>query len=188
MLSAIPSGEVFSKPVPLPQNLIGQLTLGLDAADELISSGGSQREANMCRPKKFLAVLVSSLGLFAISVLSSAAQQPTQNLSEDQVFMLVRRINTAEVEFRIYSHTYAGMHELLHHRLLKNSGINPTDASTGTVGNYSVSVLVSQDGKHYSVALTPTCAISCGFSLFSDESGVIFPAKAFGCSGESSHD
>ena len=140
----------------------------------------------MCRFKKFSAVMVTSLGLVAIPLLSSAAQQPAQNstqsLSEDQVVMLVRRINTAEVEFRVYSHAYAGMRDLLHHRSLKNSGIKLMDSSTGTVGNYRITVLVSQDGKHYSLALTPTFSGSCEFSLFSNESGIGYEAKAFGCS------
>jgi hypothetical protein len=49
------------------------------------------------------------------------------------------------------------------------------------VPGYRLSLVVSADGTAYSISLQDTDSNGCGFSLFSDQSGVLYQGAPLGC-------
>ncbi len=124
-------------------------------------------------------------------------------LSAKEAVDFLRTINTAELEFSIKKNRYVCLDELTQHRFLQgfsqvaepasdkvrspdarqnsNAGsLVKTDSSSGTLRNYKIFVVASADGKHYQAGIVPTES-GCGWAVFSNESGVIYPAMALGC-------
>ncbi|MGH9430863.1 MAG: hypothetical protein ACRD3T_04915 [Terriglobia bacterium] len=101
--------------------------------------------------------------------------------SQAEAVGLVRTINTAELDPWFKTHAYVSLEELLQRRFLRGTGnaFVLSDASSGGWKGYVVSVVASADGKHYLLGLAP--GSGCGFSVFSNESGVIYTGRALGC-------
>lgn len=161
----------------------------------------STERRKVMRSKLVLGAILCSLWSTPTVLMSQTPERagaPDQ-LSLKNAVELVRRINTAEAELFMSTQVYVSMDKLVGHRLFANSQptsnsdavsnapqatdqLSPTliDSSSGKLKNYKVFVIVSPDGKHYQVAMveaTPRCASA----VFSNESGVIYSAKALGC-------
>src|SRR5437867_2791873 len=144
-----------------------------------------------------------------LSVSQTGSQETGDQLSNKGGVDLVRRINTAEAEFFFKTHGYVSLDKLIEHRFFRNGSptvhtgtaatssqdssvgneVVPTliDSASGSLGNHKIFVIASADGRHYQVGVVPT-EPKCGPALFSDESGVIYPANALGCPpGETVH-
>jgi hypothetical protein len=138
----------------------------------------------------FLMLLSGLLGTIVATVALPHPQEKADQLSEREVFGLMRTINTAQAEaFFDSRHQYLSLDELVSRRHVNSSelwlpALSLRDSSAGTLKNYSVSVVVSTDGQHYVSEMISSS--SCGLALFSNESGIIYTATALGCTQEKS--
>jgi hypothetical protein len=69
-------------------------------------------------------------------------------------------------------------HQAMQHRL---SELKLVDANSAMIRDYLLVVVPSSDGQHFQLSFAPKSG--CGYSLFTNESFVIYEAKAQGCSG-----
>ena len=132
-------------------------------------------------------------GLFGSIVATVGRPHPQEKpdqLSKPEALGLMRTINSFQVApFQGPRHQYVSLEELVAqphekaHELLLSS-ILLKDSSTGTLKNYTVSIVVSTDGQHY--VLEMLSSASCGLALFSNESGIIYTATSLGCAQEKS--
>lgn len=145
---------------------------------------------------KFRTITIWGLvcGLGALSALwpRPASQGTSEQLSDREAVSLVRTANTAEATFRARANAFANLDKLVEQGFFQrpnprsasySPSILPTlvDATSGTVKDYKFSVVVSEDGNHYSISLMPTQPSGCRLSLFSNEAGVIYRGWALGC-------
>lgn len=144
----------------------------------------------MRRSPCYVGVLLLSLAV--ISVKSPAQEQKSPTHEErSKAVNLVRLINTAENWYDVGANTKAGVIEARGRYAswdeLNNSGVLKTvqsqlamarnlelSASPEVMQGYRLDLLVSADGKSYSLALHDTKDGDRLFSLFSDQNGIIF--------------
>jgi hypothetical protein len=138
----------------------------------------------------FLVLLFCLMGSVLATVARPYPQEKPDELSEAEALGLVRTINTFQVApFQGPRHQYVSLEELVAQRHEKAhelllSTVLLKDSSTGTLKNYTVSIVVSADGQHY--VLEMLSSPSCGLALFSNESGIIYTARGLGCPKEKS--
>ncbi len=130
-----------------------------------------------------LCLAVAAAVLFA-ALSDRTARAQTQgalaNLTQNEAIRLLRMINTAELDIFNRTQSYAPLAQVLD-KLGTPQGIKLVDSSMGTLRGYSVSVVVSADGKHYVSAIVPLTS-GCGFSAFSrGEVAVIHLGTPLGC-------
>jgi hypothetical protein len=97
---------------------------------------------------------------------------------------IVREINTAEVEHSALHGAFASWDQLYRspdeqkrwQRLQLSSGPE-------VIPGWTLALVASADGKSFELSLR-SLADRCGFSFFSDQSGVIYEGHAIGCPGE----
>ena len=125
-----------------------------------------------------LRILVFCLVVGGALVLS--AEDPTP-VSEAGVAGIIRRVNTAQVNWKAKHGTYADLWDLAKNKLLADSKVplNIKEHDTATIWDYELRVVVPSDRHHYMTALTKENG--CGVAMFSSESAVIYRAKALGC-------
>ncbi len=135
------------------------------------------------------------LFLFAGSFANfGVAAQGGGSLSEKEALRIVRAVNTIEASFFMSKQGYVTMDEMLRDSpgpdgVSKQSNIetpagapvNRIDSSSASVNGNKLSVITSPDRKHYSVNISPVAG-GCSQVFFSNESGIIYLAKAIGCS------
>jgi hypothetical protein len=143
---------------------------------------GKETEDTMKTKTAGICVILLAVVLLATGWVNRSAQDSPNRLSQQQAVALVRTINTAEAETFFKTQSYASMEKLLQYRSFQEQQnlLVPTDAFSGTVKNYKLSLVASEDGKHYLVGLAPA-EQKCDAALFSSESGVIYAAKPIGC-------
>lgn len=108
------------------------------------------------------------------------SQVPAGNLSQNEAVRLLRMINTAELSIFNRSQSYAPLAQVLQ-EVGVPPDFRPVDSSLGTLRGYSISVIVSGDGKHYVSAIVPLTS-GCGFSAFSrGEVAVVHVGVPLGC-------
>jgi hypothetical protein len=145
----------------------------------------------MQRSRSYIAVALFSL-LVGISAMMLAQDQKSPNQEERaKAVNLVRLINTAELWYNRGTRTengaidahgrYASWDELNDSGALKTvqgqmTMVKDLQVSAGpkVMEGYRLDLLVSADGKSYSVALHDTRDGDGLFSLFSDQNGIIF--------------
>ncbi len=134
-----------------------------------------------------IAVSASLCVLGALSLLwpSTPARERAEQLPQFEGYGIVRRVNTAEAEYRASNQSYGNLEQILGQRMFQSPGANTavptaTDETCGTLKDYKLCVISSRDGKHYTLSLVRTDT-NCGPAFFSDESGVIYPGAALGC-------
>ncbi len=138
---------------------------------------------------KITQLLVAAAVFFGLSGVTILLSQDnladaSAQLSEPQALQLIRLINTAEREVSNETHTFVPLAQLLRHPSLEEHRkfIALTESHSGRVKDRKLSVLASADGKHYTVALVPESG--CEPAVFSNEAGLIYRGKAFGCPAE----
>jgi hypothetical protein len=138
-------------------------------------------------------ILMLLSGLFGSIVATVARPHPQEKADELPPWQAVgamRTINTFQVApFQGPRHQYVSLEELVAQRHeqaheLWLSTVLLKDSSTGTLKNYTVSIIVSADGQHYAAQLISSS--SCGLAVFSNESGIIYTARGIGCPQEKS--
>jgi hypothetical protein len=139
---------------------------------------------NVMKPKLIvtLAILVTLSGV-TIPVVGTHSQGTPTQLSQTEALSLVRALSTTQAEKKVTDHTFASLEKLSQHRALQRrlEGSNLLDAHSASIKDYILSVVTSADGQHFQLSLAPKSG--CGYSLFTNESFVIYEAKALGCGG-----
>jgi hypothetical protein len=135
-----------------------------------------------------LMLLSGLLGSIVAVVARPHPQEKADELSEWQALGAMRTINTFQaVAFQEPRHQYLSLDELVsqphrndHEQWLTSLPL--LDGSAGTLKNYRVSVIVSPDRQHYAAQLIGFS--SCGLTVFSNESGIIYTGRGLGCTDE----
>jgi hypothetical protein len=137
-----------------------------------------------------LLLLSGLLGSIVATVARPHPQDKADELTEPEALGLMRMINTLQVApFQGPRHQYVSLEELVAqphekaHELLLST-VLLKDNTTGTLKNYTVSIVVSAEGQHYIAEILSSS--SCGLALFSNESGIIYTATGLGCAKEKS--
>jgi hypothetical protein len=132
-----------------------------------------------------LMLLSGLLGTIIATVAWPHPQEKADELSEFEVLGLMRTINTLQAgAFQDTRHQYLSLDELVSQRYRNNheqwlTTVQLLDSSTGTLKNYTVSIVVSSDRQHYVAQLISSSG--CALALFSNESGIIYTARGLGC-------
>jgi len=128
-----------------------------------------------------LAVVVTLCGV-TIPIVDTHSQTKPDQLSTAEALTLVRAFSTAEAEKKQTEQGFVSLPKLMQDGTLQRrlQEISVLDAHTATIRDYRLSVVPSADGEHYQLSLAPKSG--CGYTLFTNESFVIYEAKALGCS------
>jgi len=133
--------------------------------------------------RELLAVVVvfvlAGVGMGIGRTIQQSAPDP---LSASEALRIMRTLGTAEAESFLTEQKYMSVEQLVRHRAFstRQPAIVLNDASSGTIKNYRLSVVVSSDDKHFTAALVPI--EGCGTALFSDEAALIYQGQVLGCS------
>jgi hypothetical protein len=125
------------------------------------------------------------LAAFAFSLVLGAAvtlfAQNLASISESELSGVIRSVNTAQATWKSKHGTYTKLQDLGQEEPLAHLKVplKIRDGDTATIEDYQVRVVVSSDRDRYMTSLTKEDG--CGVAMFSNESGVIYRAKAFGC-------
>jgi hypothetical protein len=134
------------------------------------------------KPNLLVAIaILATLSVVTIPVVKTHSQAASAQFSPAEALGLVRAISTAEAEKKATEHTFVSLETLYQHRGMQKrlEGISVLDANSAATNDYILSVVPSSDGQHFQLSLTPKSG--CGYSLFTNESFVIYEAKALGC-------
>lgn len=128
-----------------------------------------------------LAILGALSGI-TIPIVKTHSQALADQLSSNEALSLVRALSTTEAEKKATEQSFVSLQKLLQHRVMQRRlpEINVLDTHSATIRDYKLSVVPSADGQHFQLSLVPKSG--CGYSLFTNESFVIYEAKALGCS------
>jgi hypothetical protein len=126
------------------------------------------------RISRFQIISTVVLLLVALSAASRAQEQKSPSQEERRkAINLVRAINTAEVLYNVnISHgRFASWTDLYDSGLVKELQVSP---GSEIIPGYHLDLLASADGKSFMIALHDTKDGDGLFSVFSDQSGIIF--------------
>jgi hypothetical protein len=126
------------------------------------------------RISRFQIISAVVLVVVALSAVLRAQDQKSPSQEERRkAINLVRAINTAEVRYssHISQGRFASWSELYDSGLVKELQVSP---SPEVIPGYRLDLLASPDGKSFMVALHDTKDGDGLFSVFSDQSGIIF--------------
>jgi len=120
--------------------------------------------------------IISGVGLLLVALsAASGAQDQTSPSQEERgkAINLVRAINTAEVRYNVnISHgRFASWTELYDSGLVKELQVSP---GAEVIPGYHLDLLASPDGKSFMLALHDKKDGDGLFSVFSDQTGIIF--------------
>jgi Tfp pilus assembly protein PilE len=134
------------------------------------------------KPKLMIVLaMLAVLSGITIPILNTHSQAMTNQLTSSEAINLVRMISTIEGEKKATEQSFVSLQKLLQHRVMQSrlQEINVVDVDSATIKGYRLSVVPSADGQHFQLSLVPKSG--CGYSLFTNESFVIYEAKALGC-------
>ena len=135
-----------------------------------------------------LLATVLVLGTAAVLFAQMKAGSNASVLSKAEALRLVRTIATAEAEKKnLENRGYASLQDLATPRFLsgylggktQGAGLKLSGPDSATVGNYTLSIVVSPDGQHFQLSLVP--ASDCGDAFFTSDSFLIYEGKALDC-------
>jgi hypothetical protein len=142
-------------------------------------------------PRSWRWAAVSSVMVFALGGLLAARGQNANTANSDQnvrAVNLMRIINAAEYSYRRDHSRFGAWEELYNSGAVEDAQKHSTQwgdvsisAGPEVISSHRLGLLVSPDGTSYSVSLHDTQSAPCGFSLFSDESGLIYQGAALDC-------
>ena len=134
------------------------------------------------KQKLILAVaMLAALSVITIPIVKTHSQAMSDQLSSTEALFLVRTLSTTEAEKKEKEQSFVSLQKLLQHRAMQRRAleINVLDMHSARIRDYRLSVVPSADGQHFQLSLVPKSG--CGYSLFTNESFVIYEAKALGC-------
>lgn len=125
--------------------------------------------------------MLAVLSGVTIPIVKTHSQAMSNQLSSSEALTLVRALSTTEAEKKQTEQSFVSLQNLVQHRALQRRAqeINVLDANSATIRDYKLSVVPSADGQHFQLSLAPKSG--CGYSLFTNETFVIYEAKALGC-------
>jgi type II secretory pathway pseudopilin PulG len=134
---------------------------------------------------QFLVVLaiLATLSVITLPVFKTNSQALTDKLESNEALSVVRLVATTEGEKKSTVNSFVTLRELMTHPAMNGrlEEISMVDSHTATFRNYTLTVIPSADGQHFQVSLVPKSG--CGYTLFTNETFVIYEAKASGCAG-----
>ena len=111
-----------------------------------------------------------------------------QVLERARVVDVVRIINTAEYEYRRDHGSFAVWPDLYTsgavekvQKQVDQWAVLPISVGSQVIPGYFMNLLVSRDAGSYSVSLHEAGSNDCGFSIFSDTSGLIYEGTVIDC-------
>jgi hypothetical protein len=133
--------------------------------------------------------LLAAVGIFVIVARAQRAQSPTpEQIDHGKAVEAVRIVNTAEYDYRAdhgrfgsWTDVYASgivTNLLRTWPKVKDLSISSSDE---VIPGYRLTLLVADGGKAYSVSLHEMKSHGCGFSLFSDQAGLIYQGSVIDC-------
>jgi len=133
------------------------------------------------KPKLMLTfAILAVLSVITIPVVKTHSQAMSGQLSSNEALTLVRTLSTIEAEQKDTEQSFVSLQKLLPRVMQRRlQEINVVDTHSATTRDYKLSVVSSADGQHFQLSLVPKSG--CGYSLFTNESFVIYEAKALGC-------
>ena len=112
--------------------------------------------------------------------MKTRSQAMSDQLSSAEALRLVRSLSTIEAEKKNSEQSFVSLQKLLPRVMPRQlQEIQVVDTHTATIRGYKLTVVPSPDGQHFQLSLVPKS--DCGYSLFTNESFVIYEAKALGC-------
>lgn len=157
------------------------------------------------KAKQLAAILVgTTLACVALAATQTQRTQPPRvNAADDQGYdgafettrdsrlvgvNVVRLINTAEADYKNAHGSFAGWDELYGSSAITTAqrswpSTNGLTLASGpeVVKGWFLMLMVSRDGKAYQLSLHNLSDKQCRFSLFSDQSGLIYQGNVIGC-------
>jgi hypothetical protein len=135
-----------------------------------------------------LALLVVGLTLIVSAQNVRLGGPAAQALDHARVVDVVRIINTAEYEYRRDHGSFAvwpdlftsGAVEKVQKEVDQWTAL-PISTGSQVIPGYFMNLLVSSDAGSYSVSLHEAGSNDCGFSVFSDTSGLIYEGTVIDC-------
>jgi hypothetical protein len=135
-----------------------------------------------------LVVLVVGIAVVVRAQSVRVGAPAAEALGHAQVVDVVRTINTAEYEYRRDHGSFAvwpdlytsGTVEKVQKEVDQWAAL-PIAAGSQVIPGYMMNLLVSRDAGSYSVSLHEAGSNDCGFSVFSDESGLIYEGTVIDC-------
>ena len=135
-----------------------------------------------------LVVLVVGIAVVVRAQNVRVGAPAAEALGHAQVVDVVRTINTAEYEYRRDHGSFAvwpdlytsGTVEKVQKEVDQWAAL-PIAAGSQVIPGYMMNLLVSRDEGSYSVSLHEAGSNDCGFSVFSDESGLIYEGTVVDC-------
>jgi len=115
---------------------------------------------------------------FAGLTLAAFAQEAPMLPPQDGLGVM-RGLNTAESGLSSATGVYAALSAVLPKLGAIGSEAIPLDEQTATLRDYRLSLVRSQDAKHYNASLLPSHG--CQTAWFTDERGVIYKGLPLGC-------
>ena len=134
-----------------------------------------------------LSAIAGTVGVVTAVVTALASQTPPPSMPRERALLIIRSINTAEVEMLKTQKQYVGLPQLVQldmfaltelQSVRQGAALAP-DGGPVPVGSYALRVDPSASGRRYTVSLVGQ--IRCSASWFSNEGGAIFEGKAIGC-------
>ena len=133
------------------------------------------------KPKLMLTfAILAMVSVITIPVVKTHSRAMSDQLSSNEALTLIRALSTIEAEKKGAEQSFVSLQKLLPcvtQRQLQE--INAVDTHSATIRDYRLSVVPSADGQHFELSLVPKSG--CGYSLFTNDSFVIYEAKALGC-------
>jgi hypothetical protein len=127
------------------------------------------------------------LALFLVARAQNVRPAPQQD-ERGRAIDVVRIINTAEYEYRRDHGSFAVWPELFASGAVGKAQKEvarwialPISAGSQVIPGYFLNLLVSRDAALYSVSLHEAGSNDCGFSVFSNESGLIYQGTVIDC-------
>jgi len=126
--------------------------------------------------------ILATLSVITMPLFKTNSQALTDKTESNEVLSLVRLISTTEAETKTKRNGFVALEELMTHRAMKGrlQEISMVDSHTAIFRDYTLTVIPYADGQHYQLSLVPKSG--CGYTVFTNDSFVIYEAKALGCS------
>lgn len=127
--------------------------------------------------------ILATLSVITMPVFKTNSQALTDKLESKEALSVVRLVATTEGEKKSAGNSFVTLPELMTHPAMRgrHEEFSMVDSHTATFRNYTLTVIPSADGQHFQLSLVPKSG--CGYTLFTNETFVIYESKVPGCAG-----
>jgi hypothetical protein len=139
--------------------------------------------------RSFGICLLAAAAIAVVAARAQKTQAPTpEQVEHDKAVEAVRIINTAQYDYRNYHGRFGNWTDVYASGVVtnlletwpkvKDLSLSPSDE---VIPGYRLTLLVAGEGNAYSVSLHELKSRGCGFSVFSDQSGLIYQGTVVDC-------